>query len=137
RARAWPAPDPPMTTVLPSRTRLTASRTSMTLVTAPTFPSRHVAAGVRVERLAEKQARRVREKENDRIGNLVGPPEPAQRHVTQAPRPLLAVHEVGRHLGDRDAGRDRVDPNPARTELLRQCSGQPDEPGLGRGVRGG
>src|SRR5439155_1626361 len=117
--RAWPAPDPPMTTVLPSRTRPTASRTSMTLVTAPILPSRHVPPGVRVERLAEEQARRVRQQEDHSIGDLVRPSETAQGHVAQAPGALLAVDEIARHLCDRNAGRDRVDPNPAWTELLR------------------
>ena len=37
--RAWPAPDPPMTIVAPSRTSPTASRTSTILVTACSPPS--------------------------------------------------------------------------------------------------
>src|SRR5438270_10327608 len=134
--RAWPAPDPPMTNVLPSRTSPTASRTSMTLVTSPAVRSRHVAASVGVERLPEEQAGRIGEQEYHRVGDLVRPPKSAQRHILQASGAFLAVDKVGRHLGDGDAGRDCVDPNPVRTELLRQCSRQPYEPCLGRAVGG-
>src|SRR6185295_14522211 len=134
---ACPAPDPPMTIVAPSRTWPTASRTSTILVTPGPRLSWHVPPGVGVERLAEEQARRIGEQEDDRLGHLVRAPEAAERHVPEPSLALRAVHEVGRHLGDRHARRDRVHTDPDGPELTGEGASQADEPGLGRAVRRG
>ena len=65
-----------------------------------------------------------REEEDDRIGHLVGPTEPPERHVPQAPLALLALGELGRHVGDREAGGDGIHADLLVCQLLRKRFGK-------------
>ena len=58
----------------------------------------------------------------DRVGDLVRPAEPPERHVAQPAPALLGLREVGGHLGHREARRHGVDADAAGPELARRAS---------------
>ena len=108
---AWPAPEPPTTNVWPSLTSSTASRTLDTIhgMYAP-------ALGLRVWPVNSDEA--IGEQEQDRVGDLVGAAEAAERRVAQAapcPRRCRPARCHVRHGHER---RHSVDADAARADSL-------------------
>ena len=118
---ACPAPEPPMSSVLPSRTSPTASRTSMTLAHGMYPPAFGLSVWPRNSDDASVSRKRTASALSSARPN-------ARAGFPQSPPALLAVDQVGGHVGHGDARGHGVDPDPARPELARQRAGRPMSP---------